>query len=215
MWPYPAEYERMLYPILPLILAQATRWLYEVAGLMGQPKLGHYALTALAFAILVAGIPHVVLVWTRLAADPGGVYAPYKRTLPWYFTDPVSAGINAGFLRGTADGLIAIRESNMVPADDCILSIKPSVISLYSHHRSLIPPSAAASDEAFADAIDDSPCRYAFIMPIASPTFPTPYYPYERLKGRIRLVAHFVNPLSNGSAAALLVRILPTESTQG
>ena len=214
VWPYPAEYERMLYPILPLILAQATRWLYDVAGLMNRPKLGHHALTALVFAILVAGIPHIVLVGTRLTADPGGVgIAPYKRTLTWYFTDLVSASINTGFLRGAADGLIAIRENNMVPADDCILSIKPSVISLYSHRRSLIPPSAAASDEAFADAVDDSPCRYAFIMPTASPTFPIPYYPYERLKGRIRFVAQFVNPLGNGTAAALLVRILPTEST--
>ena len=208
IWPYPAEYERLLYPLLPLLFAHGI----IACNLLMQrfsPAVNRHA-AAIALMVLFAAteLPFALLAASRLIDtpdDPG--FAPYTRSLPWFFADPGTAIANIGYHRGITEALVDIRNADRVAADECLLAIKPSIVSAYSHRISRGPPAFTASSEAFDRSLEASPCTHLFMMQTASPTFPQPYFPYARITGRFKVIAAYANPVVDGTPAAILARL--------
>ena len=212
IWPYPAEYERLLYPLLPLLFAHGI-----IAGDIVVRRVLHAenrrAAAILLIVILAATeLPFALLAAGRLAdrpSDPG--FAPYTRSLAWFFTDSGTAIANVGYHRGITEALIDIRNADRVAADECLLAIKPSIVSAYSHRISQGPPAYSAPSAAFERSLEASPCVHLFMMQTASPSFPQPYFPYARLAGRLEVIAAYANPVVDGTPAAILARLKPLE----
>ncbi len=208
LWPYPAEYERLLYPILPLLFVHG---LLAVTLLMRRWMPAYsptHAAVVYTVLLLATELPFALLAGSRLADvpdDPG--FAPYTRTLAWFYADPGTAIVNIGYQRGITEALTDIHDRNRVPTDECMLSIKPSIIALYSGRRSHSPPSSSLSPQALLEQVREGPCNYLFMMQSASPSFPEPYYPYRRLEPHLEIVAAYANPVVHGRPAAMLGRI--------
>lgn len=208
LWPYPAEYQRMLYPILPLVLALglffAVIWLPAHIGRV-LPAHG----CGLFFAVLAAAVlpfaGHALMRFQETPADPG--FAPYTRTLAWYMADPRQALLNVGYHRAVTEALLDIRANDRVAHDECVLAIKTSVVSLYSERlaRGMPRPDAAGViDRAQYRA---NRCRTLFMTQAASPTFPYTFFPYEQLKDELVELRVYANAVNPEIPAALLGRL--------
>jgi hypothetical protein len=105
-----------------------------------------------------------------------------RRTEDWYGDRYADALL---FSRGYVATLRRLdAASATVPAGECIFAIKPALVTLLTDRISYVPPPAAASDAEFKD--DIRKCRFAFLIPAHSPSYPEDLYPLRRLQG------HFV-----------------------
>lgn len=210
VWPYPAEYERMCYPLLPFALVYAV---LAARSLMpwAAPRL---AAALPLFLALAASAPFALLVAERLAtppADPG--LRPYTRSSAWFEPNPAAAFPTLGYQRAITEALHAIAQRPDIPGDACLLATKPSVVALYSGRLVDGFPPFQLDDEEQRTRLAKGRCQYLFMMMGASPSFPQYYYPYQRLKPWLEVLAVYQNPLMPGQPAALLARLRDTPRT--
>ncbi|MGH8596886.1 MAG: hypothetical protein ACREXT_09540, partial [Gammaproteobacteria bacterium] len=206
LWPYPAEYERMLYPMLPLILLQGAAGLNALRAPRAQA--GNALLITL---VLVAILPFALLVQSRLAAPPAdSTYRPYLRTRAWYFVDPATAFGTMAYVRAIIDALQDIQQQTRVPAGDCLVAIKPALVALYSGLPVDGPPAFTRTSDEIEHAIRHGRCHYLFMMLAPSPSYPQQYFPYQRLERRLTVLTFYHSPLlAKDRPAAILARLAP------
>lgn len=202
-WPYPAEYERMCYPLLPFVLGFAlasTRALWPT-------RLDARLAFAPVLALWLAAIaPFAALVGSRLASPPADpALAPYLRSSAWFDPDPTTAFPTLAYQRAVSEALRDLPKR--LPADACVRAIKPSIVAALSGLAATGFPPYRQSTEATRDALAAGPCRYFFIMMAASPSFPEYYYPLKRLEPWLEILAVYPNPLRADRPAALLARL--------
>lgn len=198
LWPYPAEYQRMLYPVLPLVLALGLFFAAIWLPARIRPLLPAHA-CALHFAVLAAAVlpfaGHALMRFQETPADPR--FEPYMHTLAWYMADPRQALLNVGYQRAVTEALADIRADDRVAPGDCLLAIKTSVVSLYSQRLARGMPRPDATGTIDRAQFDANRCRFLFMTQATSPTFPYTFFPYEQLKDEfteLRVYANAVNP---------------------
>ena len=88
VWPYPAEYERMCYPLLPFAVLFAVLGMRHLAPRI-DPRIAA-AVPLLATATAIA--PFALLVQSRLASPPADqALRPYTRSAAWFEPHPAGA----------------------------------------------------------------------------------------------------------------------------
>lgn len=205
LWPYPAEYQRMLYPIFPLILAQGmffvASWLPDhLRGL--RPRYSNVLFLALLAAAM---LPYAAHALTRFLDTPlDAKYAPYTRTLAWYMADPTQAVLNVGYQRAITEALLDVRVANRVEPDACLLATKTAVVSLYTHRFTLGLPRPGRAGTIDIDRLRRNPCRALFMTQATSPSFPYAYFPFEQTRELLTAVRVYPNPVRPDLPAALL-----------
>lgn len=208
VWPYPAEYERMLYPVLPLLMAHA---LLCVLGPLAHrtPHLAprrHAQLFLLV--LLIAVLPFTGHALGRLLTPPADQsWAPYQRTRAWFGADPARALLNIGFQRAVTEALVDIREHDRVGRDECMLAIKTAVAGLYSERIVHGLPRPPIDPGNYAARVERQRCRALFMIEAASPTFPYAYFPYALLESRLEALRVYANPFHPRVPAALFARL--------
>lgn len=202
VWPYPAETTRLLMPYLCLAMAQiclAARDIWDCRKTLIWRQLWWFPLL---FALGdTAGFVSRMLVPLAPALEP------YRRTAAWHQPAAGDALYGVGFMQAAGRAFEALPA--LVPADACVLSIKPSIVAALGQRRSLGPPAAGLSSGEFAQAIAESGCDYALLLSVSSPSFPEPLYPASRLGARLTLLADFPNAAVPTAPAVMLARILP------
>ena len=204
VWPYPAEYQRMCYPLLPFAL------IYAVLGMRAlAPNVAPRYSAALPLLLTLAAVaPFALLVQSRLLAPPADpLLAPYVRSGPWFDPDLNAAFATLGYQRAITEALVDIGKPGRLPRKACLVSIKPAVAALYSGLPAAGFPPFALSDDALRQRLASGRCRYLFIMMNASPSFPQYYYPYDRLQPWLQVMAVYPNLLMPDQPAALLARV--------
>jgi len=210
LWPYPAEYERMCYPLLPFAL------LYAVLGVRAlAPRIDARVAAALPLLVCLAAIaPFALLVQSRLAAPPADpALRPYLRSSVWFDPNPAAAFPTLGYQRAITEALFDIKGTGRIPPGDCLLAIKPSVVALYSGLPVDGFPPFEVETEAMRARLAAGRCRYLFMMMGASPSFPQFYYPYARLKPWLDVLEIYPNQLMPKQPAAMLARLRDTPVT--
>jgi hypothetical protein len=97
---------------------------------------------------------------------------------------------------------------NYIPEDQCVYSIKPSIIGLYMERISHKPPVASIDDISFYKLIEQSECRHFYLLPFASPTYNQPFYPYERMKDYIDIIkVYYLDGNNKGNIVAILAKL--------
>ncbi len=207
LWPYPAEYERFYYPLLPVLFAQGGVAVRHFARQATGPGVERAALPLFLAIIVAAQLSFLVLFIARISAPldaPG--YGPYRRTTAWFLADPATAVRTVGYQRGVIEALADIRARGLLPAPACMLAIKPSVTSFYLGRIAYAMPRPAPREQ-LVRALRASRCEYVFMTQGHSPTFPEGYYPYERVADELEIVDVFRNPASLLAPVAILARL--------
>lgn len=182
LWPYPAEAARFVYVIVPILLAQSWMLFVELSR---SSRFGHatkmrYAVVA---AVAIVSLPDVVLAARRFWTVPPVGLEEYRRQPEWYSMDLEDAKLEAAYAKALSDHMSSI--ATMVPPGECVFSTKPSLIGLLGSRISYTPPSMDTPDASFDSALAERNCRYVFMIGFASPSYPTPYYPLERMRGSL------------------------------
>jgi hypothetical protein len=211
VWPYPAEYERMCYPLLPFTLVYAL-----LAMRVLLPRVAPPLAAALPLLLALAAIaPFALLVAARLAAPPADpALRPYLRSSAWFDPNPAAAFPTLGYQRAITEALHDIAQRDDIPDDACLLAIKPSVVALYSRHAVQGYPPFALDSETMRARLAAGSCRYLFMMMGASPSYPQYYYPYGRLKAWLEVMTVYPNPLLPSQPAAMLARLRETPTSR-
>ncbi len=204
IWPYPAEYQRMCYPLLPFALIYAVLGMRVLARRLAP---GFSAAIPLLLS-LAAIAPFAMLVQSRLFAPPAdALLAPYLRSTPWFDPNPAAAFPTLGYHRAITEALMDIGKPGRLPPKACLYSIKSGVAALYSGLPAEGFPPFALGDDELRKRLTTGRCAYLFIMMNASPSFPQHYFPYARLKPWLQIMAVYPNLLRPDQPAALLARI--------
>ena len=206
-WPYPAEYERMLYPLVPVLLVHgvlAVQWaIPRFVALAPQPIAALFVSCALA-----AALPFILLVAHRLPQLPDiPGFEPYRRTVAWYYAEGETALLNIGYQRAITEALSDIWMQGRMPPDACVLAIKPSVTSLCSRRLAYAPPYPTPDPNQYRERVHRSPCRALFMTQAVSPSFAQAYFPHALVADQITTGRLYSNLLNPHQAVAMLAFI--------
>lgn len=177
IWPFPGEMARFLVVIVPLVMAftaSAVR-----AGLARfVPARAHPWLALALWASLGSVlVPQVALTAARFHGGASDELAPLRRSALWYDPDRVTAEKTLRFAARLEDALARVAER--VPREDCVLSVKPSLVGLFADRRAVYTPPASVADDSFHAEVDRTGCRWLFLI-AAETQSAGPLYPRER-----------------------------------
>lgn len=208
IWPFPGESQRFIFPVLPVLMVQGLWLLQKLPKLdFASRRLSLAPIVALTALALVA-TPQLLLHLGRFATPLPAELSPFKHTAGWYHPDPNIAIYQIHHSNRIVAALSAAGAA--VPPDECILAIKPSIVSLYTKRISKSPP-AATSPADFDLELKRRGCSYLFLVAFSSPTFNQPFYPLARLEGRVQVLQETRLAGPDSPPVALLARL--SEST--
>ncbi|MHB8536101.1 MAG: ArnT family glycosyltransferase [Sulfuricaulis sp.] len=179
IWPYPAEAARLVYVIQPIVLIQALMFLgrYPFHYRTHERRI-HLGAMVMA-AIFIVALPNLALTLQRfLQPLPLGL-ENMRRSPYWYGPKFSQVLLDIRHIHVLSEHMESIREQ--VPVTECIYSIKPSIVGLYTQRRVFAPLPSTASDEEFKAMLNSGPCHYFFVVNETSPSYPERLYPLKRI----------------------------------
>ena len=205
-WPFPAESQRLMFVVVPILMVQGMALVKDQI----RPRVRGHALdlSLLMYvpALVLIAMPALALAVARFVQPLPEPFAEYKYTVYWYSADPYAAYVTIMSDSRFAESLRGI--PGVVPEGGCIYSTKPAIVSLYSNRLSIPPPREAVSDQEFHELLRGTNCQYFHLAAYASPTFGTPYYPAERLRGSLKVLRATYFPGSGVRYVALLAELI-------
>ncbi len=205
IWPFPGESQRFLFPVLPILMVQGFWLLGKVPrfNLMGKRLVLAPLVTLAALALIT--LPQLLLHVDRFNTPLPAELSSFKHTAGWYQPDP---NIAMHEIHHSARMVVALKNTaRLVSPDDCIVSIKPSVVSYYTKRVSISPPAASTPLADFNRDMQHRGCSYFFLVAFSSPTFNEPFYPLGRMNGRVEILDETRLAGENSPAVALLARL--------
>ena len=184
-WPFSPEAERYLYPVVPLLLVYGLNATYVIDNRLN--SLGKFIPVTLATCLLIGtgNALHLAKYYNRSQMPVPEGFPTVNETRRWYHTENFNETLfDTVAFKLIQNGIETIKQA--VPEGECVLSIKPPIIALYSDRISYPLPLTTATDEHFRQLLMDSSCNYIYILPFGSITYSVPHYPINRIKGYSR-----------------------------
>lgn len=201
IWPFPAEAQRFVLVIAPILLAHGMLLLDRVV-LKKITAISAKTSWLLIVASMLIVLPSLLLTVQRFMQPAPPMIESFRRTSEWYALDPREARDNASFSKALVEHL---RSATVhVPEGECIYSIKPSVVGYYARRVSVIPPRHYFDSATFDDYLKRTNCRYFYLLGFISPSFPSLYYPLQRLENQLVFVSAASLPGREGMPVAIL-----------
>ncbi|MHB8534700.1 MAG: hypothetical protein ACYDBW_04565 [Sulfuricaulis sp.] len=186
LWPFPQtdDSRRLLYAAVPVLLLHGLMFTSHFLQRVLPINNAIYGYTFLIIIALTA-FPAVGLIFLRLEMSSMPENKEYARSLYWYSgqdLDRVRLKIKA------YKELVLSwkRISHVVPAGECVYSVDPTWVMLYSDRPSYTTPFATSKDQFFKNA---NTCRYFYIASYIRSPYPL-FYPRDYIiqKGHVILV---------------------------
>ncbi len=207
IWPYPNVAQRLVWAVLPVLLAQPLLALAEMRREI--PKAGYLAACTAACAgiTLLTALPAIAQTAERyrMADDDG--FAAARGFEGWYAADPRHA------VHRVFSQLVFVQALEQIPAfvpeSDCVIAVRTDLVNYYAQRRSVFPPLNSTPDPYFMETMRATGCHYVFMYNAADGHFPVPLHPLQRLAGHIRIlsVVDLPDPAS-GEAAGRAICML-------
>jgi hypothetical protein len=187
LWPHPPHAERFTYVLVPILIVQGWLLLRHVRQ-AGTFRISEKPVFILFFlSIFLAALPTLWLVANRFLEPLPAELAGYSRSLAWYDPqDKVGAMREIMLRKSLVTGMRNIGVA--VPPDECIYSVRPSILSFYSQRISLPYPQDFSDDETFRHSLNESKCRFFYMTYITTPSYRTPFYPASRMGGALTVL---------------------------
>lgn len=177
LWPFAFEAERYLYPVVAIMIVHG---IYIIHITINRTKI------FFLIAILASNAPAVAWTYGRYAEDLPDKYSAYRHTSIWYRNKRQVDYRGIVMVQTLTEAMQAIKQ--VVPEDQCVYAIKPSIVGLFSERVSIQPPLQRLSDQEFSQAVEDIGCRYFITLPFPSITYSVPFYPIKRIKENVEQV---------------------------
>ena len=185
-WPFPAEMQRFLFVITPVLLVQGIL-LVEQFPKMRVATTDLRLVYILFAAVFIIVIPDLALTCKRFVTPMPEELADYRRSSGWYYLDPDEARISVAKSKALATHMQSLQ--TIVPQGECIYAIKPSIVGYFSGHVSLVPPRPYLNPAAFDAYLKKTNCRFFYMIGISSPSFSDAYYPLQRLRESLKVTS--------------------------
>jgi hypothetical protein len=178
LWPFSPEAKRYLYPVFSVMILHAVYMVYLGGKYL---KFGSSPIVLFIVAILIYNMPALAMTYTRYTEDLPDDYIAYRHTATWYRNER-QAGLRRIAIKKTIiEAMHAVKQA--VPEDQCVYSIKPSIVGMYSDRMSIQTPLEKLSDQDFMNEVTEKGCQFFFVLPFSSISYRTPLYPAKRIKG--------------------------------
>ncbi|MCK5092898.1 MAG: hypothetical protein KAR30_10265 [Gammaproteobacteria bacterium] len=178
LWPFSPEAERYLYPVTALMLGHAV---YIVHLWVKNIRIGGLAKGALIAVLLINNMPALAFTYDRYTSALPEDFSEYRHAAIWYGNKRQVDYRGVIMIQTLTEAMKAIKQA--VPEDQCVYSIKPSIVGMYSGRVSIQPPLEKLSDQEFLHDVSEKGCQYFFILPFSSISYRAPFYPVNRIKG--------------------------------
>lgn len=185
MWPHPEEAPRYSFVLYPFLIANAFLLVRSLVQRI-PGKFNQSALFALVIGImLICAAPSAAFIVKRYFADVPEEVADARHTQDWYGEQQFATISEAYFRMRLFANIKEIVK--FVPPGECVFAIKPTVVQLLSDRAAFGPPKISESDTQFNEQIKK--CRFAYVLPFASPSYGTTFYPVARLGDRVKVLS--------------------------
>lgn len=186
VWPFPAEAQRFVMVIVPILLVHGVLLL----NLLPRIKVGAAdcpPAAVMLLALTLVCMPTLLLTAQRFMQPLPKELASFRRTAAWYAPDSRTALAEIEDDKAMVDHLRSV--AAIVPEQECVYSIKPSILGYYAGRISLIPPRPNFSQAGFDEYLRRTGCRFFYLAGFASPSFHLPYYPIQRLPKSLTMIS--------------------------
>ncbi len=206
IWPYPEVARRLLWPVLPLLIAAPLLLMSELATGPWRKPLITAGCAGWAAAILLPALPGLALASDRFRSGGGDWgLSGASQFEGWYNPDLHHAVHRVSSQLLTIEALQAIPK--FVPENDCVIAARPVIVTYFARRRAVFPPLNSVPDPLFMQALHASGCHYVFMYSAADGHFPVPLHPLQRLPRPVRIIDEYRRKDPEGEMVCLLVRI--------
>jgi len=183
-WPNPDPL-RYYYVVTPVLIAQGFMLVDKLARTRLRMRNPATMGGALAIILLVVLSPTFFLNYRYFLEPVPPEISAGKHIPEWFDDDRKTAVVSAYF---HADLISHLKEiSALIPENECVFAIKPTLVTFYSRRSSYGPPKIDVSDQEFQQKIQK--CHYVYFLPFASPSYGESFYPLSRLGNRAKIIS--------------------------
>lgn len=205
IWPWPNEYPRMLWPVLPMLAVCA--WQGITLARHRFPAASRIAVPTFAMALVLCLLSAWMSIALRISLPVPLADRPFQRQAAYLLAETPQEAARVAAAASALDR--AIRSlPTLMPPDDCVYAIAAEAVWLNSGGRVLarhfdprIDPSAPLPPQLRA-------CRFVFAARLTSPQFPQlqPLFPLQAAEpwAEVTMRADFAAGPRRQTAAALL-----------
>ncbi len=192
LWPYPGEAQRLLWVLLPVLLAQPVLVIAELRKQPPDGLLARIATAACAASILAMVLPQIADAADRYRSASHGNSPATRGLASWYTAAPADSALHARTELSLVEALRAI--AGAVPQQDCVISIQPYWVNYYARRRSDYPPRESVPAAYFESALRNTGCHYLLASRFIDDSYPVPLYPLHRLGDRFEVLQYVEMP---------------------
>ena len=183
-WPNP-EPLRYFYVVTPVFIAQGFLLINDFAQRKLRPGDSAMVGGGLSIILLLTLLPTFVINGRYLLQQIPPEISAGKHVAEWFDDDRKTAIVSAYFHVRLISHLKEI--SALIPENECVYAIKPTLVTFYSRRSSYGPPKIDVSDQEFWQRMEK--CRYAYFLPFESPSYGEAFYPLSRLGKRAKIIS--------------------------
>jgi hypothetical protein len=185
LWPFPSQADRLLWPVLPVLAAQALITSESLrARLADGSPMRRICQPALLLLLLLPGFEGALATAAKLIDARKQEVPAVNRYVDWYRFEPAEGLLSIEAQQAVVSGLTALTDE--IPAKACVLSIKPDWVAYFTRRRSQLPPLPELSDEQFQQQLATTGCHYVLGLAMTDKNFPVSMYPLDRLQGHLQ-----------------------------
>lgn len=182
VWPFPAERVRLFLPAVPIVVMQ----LLLALRVWKSPRGSTIAMRLVMVVLAIVILPSLVLTAKRHLEPLPGELEVFRHSPEWNGIGSREARLKAVVQSWRLQAGFEELQTQVRP-QDCVYSIKPSLVGLFAQrnsYRSPLPNSSLGKtlDPKFVQ------CHFVHMLPFSSPTFSEPFYPLTRWADGLEVV---------------------------
>lgn len=191
IWPYPFEGPRLTWVVVPVLIGYLV-WAGEQAAVRiraSRPWAGFTVRWAPVATLALMVAPEFALLSARAVHPLAQANPAYRHYPQWYELSLVRAQVLTGLHVGVAE---AFRKfAPQIPPDQCFFSTLEDLGSFYMRLPAQEPPPESVDDAVFNDELRQAGCRYFVFSTASSKDGERDFYPYDRVRDRVRIVDEY------------------------
>jgi hypothetical protein len=188
IWPYPEVASRLVWPVLPVVLAQPVLLVRRSDKNNRRPDAGvrTAVVGAVAASVLLMALPAIAFISGRYRDARFSELPDAQGYEGWYATDLAHATFRLKSQIAYMQSLHRMRDE--VPENDCVLATRPDLIRYLADRRSVFPPLNSTPDPYFSAQMQATGCHFVFMTTTYDPRYPIQLFPEERLPKPIHVL---------------------------
>ncbi|MDB5978060.1 MAG: hypothetical protein JWR07_4820 [Nevskia sp.] len=192
IWPYPADAQRFLWVLMPMLMAQPLLAFSTWNGAPVSARTRQQLTCILAIPVLTMLLPAFSLASDRYRSAAYTELPDARIFVSWYGEDRDHAWDVVAIQTSVLNSLHRIPEH--VPADGCVIATRPDLLSYFGQRRSYFPPLNSVPNPYFDTQLRAHGCHFVFEMSSVDGRYPVSMFPMERLGDQIDVVLYNTIP---------------------